>query len=161
MRRFGLNDKVMQTKNNYELMWSNLQTGEMGKGVFNGDIGKVHSFNDGKLNIVFSQDRFVSYDMEASNDLMLAYAMTIHKSQGNEFDYCVIPIYNVPYLLKYRKLIYTGITRAKKHVTIIGSRWEFEEMIRNLGFNDRKQIYAAKYQNYFVINYSCDVIIIG
>lgn len=129
--RFWVGDKVMQNKNNYEIEWFNTRTGEVGNGVFNGEIGIVERFDENNLVVHFGDEKYVNYSLRISEDLVLAYAMTIHKSQGNEFDFCVIPILNTPALLKYRKLIYTGITRAKKQVTLIGNMQEFYQMISN------------------------------
>ncbi len=129
-------DKVMQVKNNYDIMWQK-DNGEQGIGVFNGDIGNVISID--KLNksikIKF-EDKTAEYYADDIFQLELAYAVTIHKSQGSEFDYVVIPTTEVPSKLKYRNLLYTGITRAKKMLILVGSTETANQMIEN----DRKTL---------------------
>lgn len=147
-QKFLIGDKVMQNRNNYEIEWFNLKTGEVSNGVFNGEIGIVDRFDENNLVVHFGDEKYVNYSVRNSEDLVLAYAMTIHKSQGNEFDFCVIPILNTPALLKYRKLIYTGITRAKKQVTLIGSIQEFNQMISNQNDVRRNTGLCEQIKNY-------------
>jgi len=125
------NDKVMQIKNNYDIMWTK-DSGEPGSGIFNGDIGIVEEINprEGFMKVRFD-DRVATYYSEYYGELELAYAVTIHKSQGSEFECVVLPLFDTPQLLKYRNLLYTAVTRAKKMLIIIGSDVIFNQMIEN------------------------------
>lgn len=136
-------DKVMQVKNNYQLEWE--ITGnygipiEKGLGVFNGDIGIVERIDHGSetLTVLFDECRHVTYLFRQLEELELAYAITIHKSQGSEYPAVIIPVLSGPRLLMSRNLLYTGVTRAKKCVTLIGSPDTVMEMIGNV--NERKR----------------------
>ena len=123
---YRVNDKVMQLKNNYE------------KEVFNGDIGYIRSINmaDKMLTVDFDGFR-VEYDIEDLDELALAYATTIHKSQGSEYPVVVIPLLTSHWIMLQRNLIYTGITRAKKGVVIIGSEEALERAVRNMPVDKR------------------------
>ena len=134
---FREGDKVMQTKNNYKLEWEirgnyNLVI-KKGEGIFNGDVGIVREINDyaSFMIIEFDDGRIVQYPYENLDELELAYAITIHKSQGSEYPAVVIPLFGVPGLLVYRNLLYTGVTRAKNCVTLIGSSQTMNQMILN------------------------------
>lgn len=134
---FREGDKVMQTKNNYKLEWEirgnyNLII-KKGEGIFNGDVGIVREINDyaSFMIIEFDDGRIVQYPYENLDELELAYAITIHKSQGSEYPAVVIPLFGVPGLLIYRNLLYTGVTRAKSCVTLIGSSQIMNQMILN------------------------------
>ena len=129
-------DKVMQIKNNYDIMWTS-DSGEEGNGVFNGDIGILEKIDrkNSLLRVRFD-DKVAVYYNENVNELELAYAMTIHKSQGSEF-YCVIlPILDTPSKLLYRNLLYTAVTRAKKLLIVVGSR----EVLLSMVENNRKSL---------------------
>ena len=128
-------DKVMQTVNNYDLIWTK-QNGnvlEEGCGVFNGDIGYIHKINysSGETTIWFEDGRECVYTRTDLSELTLAYAITIHKSQGSEFDVVVIPIISGPSLILTRNLIYTAVTRAKNMVVLVGSRKNLRRMVAN------------------------------
>lgn len=127
-------DKVMQTRNNYDLLWVK-ESGETGEGIFNGEIGTIAEISR-KSRIIKVQfdDKVASYDFDFAPDLDLAYATTVHKSQGNEFDAVVMPLYRGSPMLCYRNLLYTAVTRAKKLLIIVGSRETIEKMVKN----DRK-----------------------
>ncbi|MBR5451869.1 MAG: ATP-dependent RecD-like DNA helicase [Clostridia bacterium] len=130
------NDKVMQIKNNYDIDWVR-EDGEVGTGVFNGDIGIVTKIDKLARTITVKfDDRYATYVAEGIFQLELAYAVTVHKSQGSEFDYVVIPICDVPSKLMYRNLLYTAVTRAKKMLLIVGSESNINKMIEN----DRKTL---------------------
>ena len=128
-------DKVMQIKNNYDLEWD--LTGnrgmatESGKGVFNGDIGKILSVSSEAVYVRFDDGREARYKGEALSELELAYAITIHKSQGSEYQAVILPLLAGPKMLMNRNLLYTAITRAKKMVCILGSPQTVEDMIQN------------------------------
>lgn len=130
-------DKVMQNKNDYKLDW--VIKGmydipiETGKGVFNGDIGEVIEIDklNKKVEVLYDENRYVKYEFTDLDEIELAYAITIHKSQGSEYPAVVIPILDVPRLLSNRNLLYTAITRAKKCVVIVGSEKALNYMIQN------------------------------
>ncbi len=131
------NDKVMQIKNNYELVWVK-DDGESGSGMFNGDVGYVSEIDarEGKITVRFD-DKTVVYGNEELSQLELAYAVTVHKSQGSEYECVVIPLSDVPSKLKYRNLLYTAITRAKKLLVIVGRNEVFYSMAANVRKNLR------------------------
>ncbi len=128
-------DKVMQIKNNYTLEWESLADGgeTKGTGVFNGDIGFVKEIDNEnqRVVIVFDDEKKVEYDFTNLDELELAYAITIHKSQGSEFKVVVIPVSFGPPMLMTRNLIYTGVTRAKELIVLVGMRKSLYSMINN------------------------------
>ena len=136
-------DKVIQTKNNYEIQWEIVSRYNIpidkGLGVFNGDLGKVLEINETLQNVLveFDDNRRVTYPFVQVEELELAYALTIHKSQGSEYEAVIMPLLSGPKMLFNRNLLYTGVTRAKSCVTILGSRQTIEEMIDNASVNLR------------------------
>ncbi len=124
-------DKVMQIRNNYDLQWQK-DDGEFGTGVFNGDVGYITDIDlrGGIVKVKFD-DRIATYFTENIGELELAYAITVHKSQGSEFDCVILPLFDVPSQLKYRNLLYTAVTRAKKMLVIVGSEGIYNEMVAN------------------------------
>ena len=126
-------DKVMQTKNNYILRWDSERTSESGEGVFNGDMGFIRSIDEEQktVTVVFDDERKVIYTPENIEELELAYAITIHKSQGSEFKVVLMPVFMGAPLLMNRNLLYTGITRAKELVTVVGYPNALKYMIEN------------------------------
>lgn len=129
-------DKVMQIKNNYDIVWED-DSGNVGMGVFNGDVGTLEEIDvaNRSLKVRFI-DRVAEYSGEEVRQLELAYAVTVHKSQGSEFDCVILPLLDFPYQLKYRNLLYTAVTRAKKMLVVVGSRQVLETMAQN----DRKTL---------------------
>ena len=135
---FRVGDKVMQTKTNYQLEWE-IATKyglvvDKGIGVFNGDIGivtAIHTYDE-TVEVEFDEKRKVKYPFKLLDELELAYAVTIHKSQGSEYPAVIIPLLSGPKQLYCRNLLYTAVTRAKKCVTLVGSDTVFQEMIRNV-----------------------------
>lgn len=127
---FRDNDKVMQIKNNYDIVWS--KDNEPGTGIFNGDIGNVVSINkhDGTVRINF-EGRLTDYNTEMLGQLELAYAITVHKSQGSEFTAVILPLLGGFEKLYYRNLLYTAVTRAKKMLIIVGSASQVQAMVEN------------------------------
>ena len=124
-------DKVMQSRNNYDIPWAR-DDGEMGEGVFNGDIGVMIEVNNAsKLYKVRFDDRIAAYDSDSVGDLELAYACTVHKSQGNEFECVVMPMYRGAPQLMYRNLLYTAVTRAKKLLILVGDEKALQYMVEN------------------------------
>jgi exodeoxyribonuclease V alpha subunit len=136
-KKFRVGDKVMQIRNNYQLGWEittkyGLVVDE-GVGVFNGDIGRIVEISEytNSLTVEFEEKKKVKYDFELLDELELAYAITIHKSQGSEYPAVLIPLLQGPKQLFHRNLIYTAVTRAKKCVTIVGCENTFHEMVEN------------------------------
>lgn len=126
---FRVGDKVMQIKNNYDKIWSK-SDGSHGMGIYNGDMGIIESISNTGICINFD-GREVVYESELIDQLELAYAITIHKSQGSEFNAVIMPILNNFQKLCYRNLLYTGITRAKQLLIIVGSSRELFKMVDN------------------------------
>ena len=124
-------DKVMQSRNNYNIPWKR-ENGEYGEGVFNGDIGVMAEVNSmTKTYMVRFDDRTATYDSDSITDLELAYACTVHKSQGNEFDCVIMPMFRGAPQLMYRNLLYTAVTRAKKMLVIVGDESALRYMVEN------------------------------
>lgn len=124
-------DKVMQIKNNYKINWVK-DNSEFGEGVFNGDIGVLIEINHSSHTVkVRFDDKVAMYDFDSLTDLELAYACTVHKSQGNEFEAVVIPMHNFPPQLMYRNLLYTAVTRAKKMLILVGDSNCVKRMVDN------------------------------
>lgn len=140
---FREGDKVMQIRNNYQLEWEVVSSYDIvidkGLGVFNGDMGVVININDFSqtIQIEFDEKKRVTYHYSQLDELELAYAITIHKSQGSEYPAVIIPLLSGPRQLMNRNLLYTGVTRARKCVTILGSSRTLNEMILNESENRR------------------------
>ena len=134
---FREGDKVMQVKNNYQIEWEIRGAYgvpvEKGVGVFNGDMGIVSEINSyaEQMTVVFDDNKYIEYSFKELEQLELAYAITIHKSQGSEYPAVVIPLLSGPRMLMSRNLLYTAITRARKCVTLVGSEQVFQQMINN------------------------------
>lgn len=145
---FREGDKVMQIKNNYQLEWEiRSKYGlaiDKGMGVFNGDMGKILTIDDYQeiVTVEFEEGRMVDYPFKQLEELELAYAITIHKSQGSEYPAVVIPLLTGPSMLMNRNLLYTAVTRAKKCVTLVGNDRTFQEMIGNV--SERKRYTGLK-----------------
>lgn len=132
-KKFAVGDRVMQTTNNYEQSWTKEETLELGCGVFNGDIGYITEVNpkSGEVVVLFEDGRKSTYSFAESSDLSLAYAITIHKSQGSEFDVVIVPVAGGNPFLFNRNLLYTAVTRAKKMVVLVGKREHISYMVWN------------------------------
>ena len=134
---FREQDKIMQIKNNYQLEWEVVSKYgipiDKGSGIFNGDIGMILSIDDYSREVVVEYDehRRVTYQYAQLDEIELAYAVTIHKSQGSEYPAVIMPLLAGPRMLFNRNLLYTGVTRAKNCVTILGSRESLREMVAN------------------------------
>ncbi len=139
-KTFRTGDKVMQIKNNYEIRWFR-ENGETGEGIFNGDIGIIQKIDKKSKNIKINfYDKIATLTYESASELDFAYAITVHKSQGNEFDAVIIPmILGVPQLY-YRNLLYTAVTRAKKTLILVGNPQTVEYMVNN---NRRTKRYSG------------------
>ncbi|MCI5739219.1 MAG: AAA family ATPase, partial [Ruminococcus sp.] len=130
-RTFRVGDKVMQTKNNYDIVWEK-SDGETGEGIFNGDIGVIENIDihTETVQICFD-DRSAVLAKEQMTDVELAYAVTVHKSQGSEFPAVIMPVVAVLPNLCYRNLLYTAVTRAKQLLILVGTRAEIQKMVEN------------------------------
>ena len=128
---FRRGDKVMQVRNNYDLVWN--RGSEEGEGVFNGDIGYILAVDRRAraLTVEFDDGRVAEYDESLLDDLELAYCMSVHKSQGSEFDAVVLPLVSGPPMLMTRNLLYTAVTRAKRLVVIVGREGCVRAMVDN------------------------------
>ncbi|BDF57451.1 ATP-dependent RecD-like DNA helicase [Christensenellaceae bacterium] len=139
-RIFREGDRVMQIKNNYARQWRDDTAVQMGEGVFNGDIGMVETICGGVTDVLFEDMKRCQYELPDLSELDGAYAYTIHKSQGSEFDVILMPMLYAVNPFFARNLLYTGVTRAKKKVVIIGSRRTFEYMVGNAQRSRRNTI---------------------
>lgn len=139
-KTFRTGDKVMQIKNNYDISWYK-DNGETGEGIFNGDIGIIQNIDKKSKSIkinFYDKTAVLTYDY--ASELDFAYAITVHKSQGNEFDAVVIPMFSGPPQLYYRNLLYTAVTRAKKTLILVGVPQTVEYMVNN---NRRTKRYSG------------------
>lgn len=149
-RLFREGDKVMQIKNNYQLEWEITtrygMTIDKGLGVFNGDMGIITKINtyEETITVEYDEKKQVKYPYNLLDELELAYAITIHKSQGSEYPAVVIPLLQGPRQLYHRNLLYTAVTRARKCVTLVGSDVVFQEMIRNTNEQNRNTSLAER-----------------
>lgn len=138
-RIFREGDKLMQIKNNYNISWTSSE--KEGLGVFNGDIGVLDKIDEAAhVLYVRFDDKIAEYPFDGSNELEHAYAVTVHKSQGNEFEAVVMPVAGVVDQLAYRNLLYTAVTRAKKLMILVGTRSTVERMVAN---NSKAKRYSA------------------
>ena len=123
----------MQIKNNYELQWKNREDFTEGEGVFNGDVGFIQVIDRdySEMTVVFDEVKYVTYSFNQLDELELAYAVTVHKSQGSEFPIVVMPVSWFPPVLATRNLLYTGVTRGKQAVVLVGSPDKLNGMVDN------------------------------
>lgn len=147
---FRVNDKVMQTKNNYILSFVD-DEGEENFGVYNGDMGHIIFIDksSNKLTVEMDDKRLIEYSLEDLDNLELAYAITIHKSQGSEFKSVIIPMFDGYKLLQTRNLLYTAITRAKENIVIVGDKNVMNNMIRNNTINSRYSNLEKRIQHFY------------
>lgn len=132
-RIFRERDKVMQIRNNYQLKWRNKEDFSEGEGIFNGDVGFIEQIDRefNQLIVVFDECKYVTYDFNQLDELELAYAITVHKSQGSEFPIVIMPMSWFPPVLATRNLLYTGVTRGKTAVVLVGSESKMHAMVDN------------------------------
>ena len=127
---FRDNDKVMQTRNNYDIVWS--KGSESGMGIYNGDIGTIVKVSKlDKTVLIDFEGRIAEYTFDMLDQIELAYAITVHKSQGSEFNAVILPLLGGFEKLCYRNLLYTAVTRAKQMIIIVGSKKTVEAMVKN------------------------------
>ena len=153
-RLFRTGDKVMQIKNNYQIEWEVSTryglTVDRGTGVFNGDMGVITEIDPytESLEVEFDEGRKVKYSFEMTEELELAYAITVHKSQGSEYPAVILPLLPGPRLLYNKNLLYTAVTRAKRCLTIVGSDVTFQEMIQNKSEQERYTSLAERIKEF-------------
>lgn len=143
-------DRVMQIKNNYDIFWERDVDGyETGNGVFNGEFGTIASIDDTekRIKIVFDDEKYSWYQYSELDQIEHAYAITVHKAQGSEFDVVIIPISQAAPMLLTRNLLYTGMTRARKMLIIVGSSNIIEYMINNVDSKKRNTGLEYKLEN--------------
>lgn len=153
---FRTGDKVMQIKNNYKMEWKRILNGfevDKGEGVFNGDFGYILDIDeeDKTLQVLFDEERQVEYDFTNLDELKLAYATTVHKSQGSEFPVVVMPISWGPPMLLTRNLLYTAVTRARTLVVLVGEERYLDTMIKNNRITKRYSALDKKIRNYVAV----------
>lgn len=148
---FREGDKVMQVKNNYDLYWESINGESYGTGVYNGDLGVINKIDSGIIEVIFDDEKVVKYENSVIEELEHAYAITIHKSQGSEFPVVVMPITSGPPMLYTRNILYTGVTRAKKFLIILGKESIVKYMIDNNTTQSRNTGLKQKMNKYLDI----------
>ncbi len=145
---FRQGDRVMHTVNNYKQEW--VKNHEEGKGIFNGDIGKIVEINkfSGEITVELEDGRVTIYPRSELAALTLSYAITVHKSQGCEFDAVVIPVVSGAYMIMTRNLLYTAVTRAKRLVMLVGKQENVQKMVNNT-YTKKRNSCLNKYLQYF------------
>jgi exodeoxyribonuclease V alpha subunit len=135
---FRLGDKVMQIRNNYDLEWVKISDNTYGNGIFNGDVGRIVAINTKEevLSVMYD-DKIADYTFEDLDDLELAYAITVHKSQGSEFRIVILPLLCGPRQLLNREILYTAVTRAKELLIIVGNSKTINSMVNNKRHSSR------------------------
>ncbi len=138
-RVFRTKDKVMQIKNNYEKEFTGYGGFESGKGIFNGDIGHIDAIDlrAKQFYVSFEDGKRCRYEFSEADNIEHAYAITVHKSQGSEFDIVIIPILALPPMMQSRNILYTALTRAKKAVVLVGSMYHIDKMIKSTKLIER------------------------
>lgn len=151
-RLFREGDKVMQIRNNYDIAWRRIDDFSEGEGIFNGDIGFIQRIDPemNEITVVFEETRAAVYDATRFDELELAYAVTVHKSQGSEYPLVVMPMTWIPPIMATRNLLYTGVTRARKMVTLVGDPAVMNQMVdnnritqRNSGLKSRLRVFLG------------------
>lgn len=145
---FRVGDRVMHTVNNYKQEW--VKNNETGKGIFNGDIGKITEINpgSGEITVALEDGRVSIYPRNELGALTLSYAITVHKSQGCEFDAVVIPVVSGAYMIMTRNLLYTAVTRAKRLVVLVGKAENIQKMVANT-YTKKRNSCLSKYLQHF------------
>jgi len=153
-RVFREGDKIMQIKNNYQLTWRRLDDLMEGQGMFNGDVGFIQSIDteNGFLYALFDDNKYVCYEFAQLDEVELAYAITVHKSQGSEFPIIIMPVTWFPPMLATRNLLYTAVTRAKKAVVLVGSEARMNNMVDNNRIVERYSGLAERLRNYMAMD---------
>lgn len=148
---FRKGDKVMQTKNNYDIFWESKDGKSYGNGVYNGDLGIINDITEECIEVIFDDEKVVKYESSILEELEHSYAITIHKSQGSEFPVVIMPIISGPPMLYTRNLLYTGVTRAKELLIIIGNESVVKYMINNSNTKERNTGLKYKLEKYIEV----------
>ena len=145
-RMLRTGDKIMQIKNNYEKEYIGYYGAESGKGVFNGDIGYIDHIDKTakEFFVTWEDQRRSRYGFDEADNIEHSYAMTVHKSQGSEFDVVVLPILTLPPMMQSRNILYTALTRAKNAVVLVGSMTQIRRMIDNVSADKRLSSLSEK-----------------
>jgi exodeoxyribonuclease V alpha subunit len=146
---FREGDKVMQIKNDYDLCWESVDGKSYGSGIYNGDIGVIDMISDDFVKVCFDNEKIVDYANDNLDELEHAYAITVHKSQGSEFPVVLMPIISGPPMLYTRNLLYTGVTRAKELLVLIGDGNTIRHMINNNDIKKRNTGLKYKLNKYY------------
>lgn len=143
-KEFSLGDKVMQTTNNYDIEWED-QDEQLGKGVFNGDIGMIKKVDSsaGLAHVEFEDGRVAVYNKVDLTELTHAYAITVHKSQGSEYPCIVMPVFS-SYTMENRNILYTAVTRAKKLVVLLGEMAVLKRFVSRISMDERRSTLSEK-----------------
>jgi len=149
-RIFREGDKVMQIRNNYQMAWKRLEDFTEGQGVFNGDVGYIQTIDKefNEITVVYDDNRYVKYEFSQLDEIELAYSVTVHKSQGSEFPIVIMPVSWFPPVLATRNLLYTGVTRGKKAVILVGSENKMHEMVDNNSITERYSGLAVRLKSF-------------
>ena len=138
----------MQIRNNYDIYWEGTDGKSYGSGVYNGDLGIVSKVTSESVEVIFDDDKIVKYESNIPEELEHAYAITIHKSQGSEFKVVIMIITNGPPMLYTRNLLYTGVTRAKEYLIVLGKEALLARMIDNVDTKIRNTGLKFKIEKY-------------
>ncbi|GAB1476001.1 ATP-dependent RecD-like DNA helicase [Bacillota bacterium] len=151
-KTFREGDKVMQIKNNYQMEWKRFDDFSEGQGVFNGDCGFIRTIDNefNEITVVYEDNKYVTYDGTNLDELELAYAVTVHKSQGSEFPVVIMPVSWFPPILATRNLLYTAVTRAKDAVILVGSEDKMKAMVDNNSITERYSGLKAKLREFLL-----------
>ncbi|MBQ9267640.1 MAG: ATP-dependent RecD-like DNA helicase [Clostridia bacterium] len=148
---FREGDKVMQIRNNYDVYWESKDGKSYGSGIYNGDLGIIDMISEDGVRVIFDEDKVVLYEGSVLEELEHAYAITIHKSQGSEFPVVIMPIISGPPMLYTRNLLYTGVTRAKELLIVVGNENVVKYMINNANTKNRNTGLKYKLEKYMQI----------
>lgn len=150
---FRKNDRVMQTENNYDVLWVKPDTGEAGTGIFNGDTGIITDIDksSGVMSILFD-DKVIAYSFDELGQVEHAYAITVHKSQGSEYEAVILPLFEMPDRLANRSILYTAVTRAKKLLIIVGREQVVFNMVDSNNKNRRYGALKSRIKAYYENN---------
>ena len=148
---FREGDRVMQIKNNYDVIWVKSDTGEAGSGIFNGDAGVITKLDKqgGMMVVLFDDSREAAYTLDELDQLEHAYAITVHKAQGSEYDAVILPLFEMPQRLANRSILYTAVTRAKKLLIIVGSPEVVAQMVDINSKNKRYGALKSRIRRYY------------
>ena len=147
---FRLGDRVMQVRNNYDILWQSAATAEVGAGVFNGDTGIITYIDRSeRVMVVRFDDREAAYSFDDLYQLEPAYAITAHKAQGSEYEVVIVPVFQAPARLLNRSILYTAVTRAKRLLVLVGRQSVVEQMVESNQKNRRYSALKYRLRSYY------------